>query len=424
MKIWTITTDDKDYPATVHLSKQAADQNATAIVTAWYDEYLATDDGEDRDHTDWRETYQLLKETFGFHDTITMQEHEVLDPEEAPDPIHAHPLTVWVINTISDNAAESQIVYSEAEADAIFDAHYRSLWEEVMGDQPFPDHADTAHGILSGEDVSDDQLMWIIQHDISGHPGLIHGFYKQKTRHTQGWEFERTTGSIVGYLWWDDNVGEGDITLISNTFDALPYVSRIDAMQDFEGLARREVTFQTTRDASVRPKHQATEKGVQSSALAEAYRVVAKDMHQEDGTCEIDDAAVVAFGDDPGAYVAAWVWVPQSNLPEEFHDEQEDEDLGMDEAKSTGQLTTYTVIVRELRPGPPDPLIYTVQMENLDDEDAVLMAVARDRCKDLGMDEDGDTSHVPLTTVSQLAASLKLCFAFEGDLNAAEDWRD
>lgn len=38
----------------------------------------------------------------------------------------------------------------------------------------------------------------------------------------------------------------------------------------------------------------------------------AKRIHSEDGEVEVDSDAVVSRGDDDGAYVAAWVWVPNS----------------------------------------------------------------------------------------------------------------
>ena len=47
-------------------------------------------------------------------------------------------------------------------------------------------------------------------------------------------------------------------------------------------------------------------------AAAEAkehYRKAASDQYARDGEIEIDAGAVVSQGDDPGAYVAAWVWV-------------------------------------------------------------------------------------------------------------------
>jgi hypothetical protein len=38
-------------------------------------------------------------------------------------------------------------------------------------------------------------------------------------------------------------------------------------------------------------------------------RDLARDAHQEDGTCEIDGDAQVSLSSDDGAYVQAWVWV-------------------------------------------------------------------------------------------------------------------
>jgi hypothetical protein len=39
------------------------------------------------------------------------------------------------------------------------------------------------------------------------------------------------------------------------------------------------------------------------------YRAAAE-ARQKDGDLEIDENAVISRGDDPGAYVQAWVWVP------------------------------------------------------------------------------------------------------------------
>lgn len=40
------------------------------------------------------------------------------------------------------------------------------------------------------------------------------------------------------------------------------------------------------------------------------YIAAAKRLHESDGEIEIDTFAQVSRGDSPGAYVAAWVWVP------------------------------------------------------------------------------------------------------------------
>jgi hypothetical protein len=41
----------------------------------------------------------------------------------------------------------------------------------------------------------------------------------------------------------------------------------------------------------------------------EEYREAARKLYESEGKVEIDDNAVVSRGDDPGAYVQAWVWV-------------------------------------------------------------------------------------------------------------------
>jgi len=40
------------------------------------------------------------------------------------------------------------------------------------------------------------------------------------------------------------------------------------------------------------------------------YIQQAKKLYERDGEIEIDANATVSEGDDPGAYVQAWVWVP------------------------------------------------------------------------------------------------------------------
>lgn len=45
------------------------------------------------------------------------------------------------------------------------------------------------------------------------------------------------------------------------------------------------------------------------TVLADIYRRAAKEQHHRDGEIEVDDDAKVSLGDDPGAYVQAWIWV-------------------------------------------------------------------------------------------------------------------
>ena len=54
------------------------------------------------------------------------------------------------------------------------------------------------------------------------------------------------------------------------------------------------------------------------------YIQKAKQLYERDGEIEIDADATVSEGDDPGAYVQAWVWVPSGEA------ETGDEDAGED----------------------------------------------------------------------------------------------
>jgi len=44
------------------------------------------------------------------------------------------------------------------------------------------------------------------------------------------------------------------------------------------------------------------------------YRAAATGFFHKDGECEIDKGAKVALGDNEGAYVQAWIWVPAGCL--------------------------------------------------------------------------------------------------------------
>jgi hypothetical protein len=46
----------------------------------------------------------------------------------------------------------------------------------------------------------------------------------------------------------------------------------------------------------------------------EQYVEAARRLYEREGEYEIDDNAEVSYGDDPGAYVQAWVWVPREEV--------------------------------------------------------------------------------------------------------------
>jgi len=47
----------------------------------------------------------------------------------------------------------------------------------------------------------------------------------------------------------------------------------------------------------------------------EEFVKAARKLYGSDGECEIDKGATVSLSEDGGAYVQAWVWVYDSNVP-------------------------------------------------------------------------------------------------------------
>ena len=70
-----------------------------------------------------------------------------------------------------------------------------------------------------------------------------------------------------------------------------------------EGLARAGLTYADC--VAFFAKHRSSEEL--------DYVVAAKDMYHVDGELEVDDNAPVSMGEDPGAYVAVWVWIPKES---------------------------------------------------------------------------------------------------------------
>ena len=58
----------------------------------------------------------------------------------------------------------------------------------------------------------------------------------------------------------------------------------------------------------------------------EQYIETARKQYQREGEIEVDDNALVSRGSDPGAYVAAWVWVRDEALEEKGWGSEWEED--------------------------------------------------------------------------------------------------
>lgn len=53
-----------------------------------------------------------------------------------------------------------------------------------------------------------------------------------------------------------------------------------------------------------------TDYGQEEEKPDEAWLEAARSIHQVEGECEIDNNAQISYSSDGGAYVQAWVWVP------------------------------------------------------------------------------------------------------------------
>lgn len=232
--------------------------------------------------------------------------------------------------------------------------------------------------------------------------------HPQSSRHTKGWDNPRTTGRVMGYLWWDDATAEGDVTLITGEFDAASYVVRMDAIGDWMGMLGRENNAQIEEDEAfgdakreAREASQKADADKRATTAAALRQAITQDIWY--------DAA--QYGDAPNAEnitAAQEAMEAAAEMLEATAEKLEEPET------PTDALKTYTVIVREVG-GYSDPLIYTVAMENIDDEEKVLLEAARQRCDEIGENDE--------SVIAELANNMRLCFAFESDITVCKDWR-
>ena len=74
----------------------------------------------------------------------------------------------------------------------------------------------------------------------------------------------------------------------------------------------KQITIQPAKDLQDRlDRIIAEELNQEHRDTVDAYRAAVK---TRDGEIEVDDDAEVSFGDDAGAYVMVWMWVPEEDL--------------------------------------------------------------------------------------------------------------
>ena len=87
-------------------------------------------------------------------------------------------------------------------------------------------------------------------------------------------------------------------------------------------------------------------------------------------------------------------------------------------------MPTFTALVAEdsspCPPCYPDPLLFSVRVENPEDSESILSQVAEARALDLCLDDNGETDPGKL---AEIKAGLRLLLVLPGDLIPAADWR-
>ena len=90
------------------------------------------------------------------------------------------------------------------------------------------------------------------------------------------------------------------------SYDSKTYYAALEAMRATQETAQERTTRENIEAVSEMP-----------DPIDEDYRNRAREQYGREGEIEIDEGATVSHGSDPGAYVAAWVWVQDERTDEE-----------------------------------------------------------------------------------------------------------
>jgi hypothetical protein len=214
-------------------------------------------------------------------------------------------MKIWIITTDDDNGTQTAIHYT-AEAANAQAVEIVTAWYDrhLRADQEPREHTDwqETYELLS-DTIGFNNYLTFEEHDISAHPAIAK--------------------AIAAYDLMQDAIQESE-----------------DAACNDETVALMESGYVLVRAALGLPvaQDQADDDamfGISPELLSQvetdidreeaAYRAAAIRLHHRDGEIEINDNADVSLGDDPGAYVQAWVWVSAEAAGIDTDDEGEDE---------------------------------------------------------------------------------------------------
>lgn len=195
-------------------------------------------------------------------------------------------MKIWTITTEGDGEGTATAVYTTETAADTFAAQWvNSAWVEWFGKAaaPCPDDWRKAFAVLS--DQTGYLGVLIVQpHDISHHPAIAAAIET----------LDEAEAIVLQAKKEEVDLTPGDL------------IDVYDAIADASSLLRGTITDQPEA-FGISPNLQD-----HADSVTDAYIKAAKD--QADDDLEIDDLAYVAISDDgDGAFVAAWLWVPESD---------------------------------------------------------------------------------------------------------------
>lgn len=257
-------------------------------------------------------------------------------------------MSVFATLTIVDGAPTMRLHETLKAAQLCRELHYRALWPSVMDDEPFPEDAGVAHGILVGENVDDDELMWLHTVHSPIKPAMPAKLWTLTIEDRSGTttsiytsEAEADAAALAWCkaVWFEDDgpmpdnwsdardvinewADQDSLRYEEHRFDVPPlsapevplrandrpsWLSTVwAALHDLEAMRGTDEGMDDVKSAMA---YITEALGADQDETVDQYREAARTKWEEEGECEIDDLAVVSVSEDGGAYVQAWVWV-------------------------------------------------------------------------------------------------------------------
>jgi hypothetical protein len=215
-------------------------------------------------------------------------------------------MKIWTITTDQDGEGTATAVHmTEADAKGHYGRIIAASWASWFGSNaaPMPDDTAKAWEVLTMQTGFMDSVT-LTEHDISHHPAIA--------------------AALAAFDAMQNSIQDGqDMACNDETAAAMDNGWR--GIRDALGVT---VPTAGLSPANCIPPKIAAALAKEEAAQAEqeaAYRAAAQRLHHKEGEIEIDDAALVSLGDDPGAYVQAWIWVSAAAAGIDTDDEGDDE---------------------------------------------------------------------------------------------------